>query len=278
MLVKEALKQACLKLINSSTPALDARILLCHVLNKNHEQLLISYNDEINASIELYYFELVQRRLNQEPIAYIIGKQEFYGRNFIVDKNVLIPRPETELIIDSVLENIHHNSTTIKILDLGTGSGVIAVTLAKEIAIAEIVATDICPSALNIAKLNAKKHFIEDRIIFKQSNWYENISGEKFDFIVSNPPYISYAENHLVATQTEFFEPHLALYAEDGGLYAYNKIIKNAVNYLKNDGKILLEIGFNQFDSVSNILKKNSYNKISFKKDLAGIARIIIVC
>lgn len=276
MFVKEALKQACSKLINSSTPALDARILLCHVLDKTHEQLLISYNDELNTSIQHHYFELIQRRISQEPIAYIIGKQEFYGRSFIVDKNVLIPRPETELIIDSVLENIHHDST-IKILDLGTGSGAIAVTLAKEIITAEIVATDICADALNIAKLNAKKHFAEDQITFKQSNWYENINDEKFDFIISNPPYISYSETHLVATQTELFEPHLALYAEDDGLYAYDKIIKNAIDYLKNDGKILLEIGFNQFDSVSNILKQNGYNKILLKKDLADMARIIIV-
>ncbi|RTK93352.1 MAG: peptide chain release factor N(5)-glutamine methyltransferase [Rickettsiales bacterium] len=276
MFVKEALKQACSKLINSSTPALDARILLCHVLDKTHEQLLISYNDELNTSIQRHYFELIQRRISQEPIAYIIGEQEFYGRSFIVDKNVLIPRPETELIIDSVLENIHHDST-IKILDLGTGSGAIAVTLAKEIITAEIVATDICASALNIAKLNAKKHFAENQIIFKQSNWYENINDEKFDFIISNPPYISYSDTNLVATQTELFEPHLALYAGDDGLYAYDKIIKNAIDYLKNDGKILLEIGFNQFDSVSNILKQNGYNKILLKKDLADMPRIITV-
>ena len=278
MLIKDALKQASLKLINNSNPLLDARILLMFVLKITYEQLIINYDNKLSDSILKKYHELIKRRENSEPIAYIVQKQEFYGLDFIVNHNVLIPRPETEMIIDEVLQNINiDNNSEIKILDLGTGSGAIAITLAKELKNSRIVATDICSTALQIAQLNAQKHEVEHQITFKVSDWYENIQNEKFDFIISNPPYISYQDSKLVAIQTNNFEPHLALYANDNGLYAYKKIIQYAVNYLKTDGKIILEIGFNQFYDVSAIINHNGFDKIVLKKDLANLPRIIIV-
>ena len=276
MEIKQALILAAGKCQNSSTPNLDARVILCKVLSLSYEQLLVRYDNVLSALEEKEFLRLVDRRLSMEPIAYIIGKQEFYGRDFVVDKGVLIPRPETELLVDSIIEdyNIHHLDKNIKILELGTGSGAISVSIANEILKAEIFAVDISSEALKIAQINAYNHKVNERIKFIQSDWFSNVGG-RYDYIVSNPPYIDYNEKS-VATGTRLFEPKLALYANDNGLAAYKAIINSASSYLKDGGKLLFEIGYNQRDKVLDILRECGFTDIFTKNDLAGHDRVII--
>ena len=277
MEIKQALILAAGKCQNSSTPNLDARVILCKVLSLSYEQLLVRYDNVLSALEEKEFLRLVDRRLSMEPIAYIIGKQEFYGRDFVVDKSVLIPRPETELLVDSIIEdyNIHHLDKNIKILELGTGSGAISVSIANEILRAEIFAVDISSEALKIAKINAYNHKVNEKIKFIQSDWFSNVGESRYDYIVSNPPYIDYNEKS-VATGTRLFEPKLALYANDNGLAAYKAIINSAPSYLKDGGKLLFEIGYKQRDKVLDILRECGFTDIFTKKDLAGHDRVII--
>ena len=277
MEIKQALILAAGKCQNSSTPNLDARVILCKVLSLSYEQLLVRYDNVLSALEEKEFLRLVDRRLSMEPIAYIIGKQEFYGRDFVVDKSVLIPRPETELLVDSIIEdyNIHHLDKNIKILELGTGSGAISVSIANEILGAEIFAVDISSEALKIAKINAYNHKVNEKIKFIQSDWFSNVGEGRYDYIISNPPYIDYNEKS-VATGTRLFEPKLALYANDNGLAAYKTIINSASSYLKDGGKLLFEIGYKQRDKVLDILRECGFTDIFTKKDLAGHDRVII--
>jgi release factor glutamine methyltransferase len=277
--IKQALIIAAEKCQNSSTPNLDARVILCKVLSLSYEQLLIKYNDLLSALEEEQFFSLLERRVSMEPIAYIVGKQEFYGRDFIVDKSVLIPRPETELLVDSIIEdyNARHLGNDIKILELGTGSGAISVTIANEILMADILAVDISQEALNVAKINAHKHNVSRQMKFIQSDWFSNIPECRYDYIVSNPPYIAYHEKScVVSSSTILFEPDLALYANDDGLSAYKAIINSASTYLKPGGKLFFEIGYNQRDKVLDILKEYDFTDVVTKRDMSGHNRVLI--
>lgn len=278
MQIKQALTIAAEKCKNSSTPSLDVRVILCKVLSLSQEQLLIKYNDQLSALEEEQFFILLERRVSMEPIAYIVGKQEFYGRDFVVDKSVLIPRPETELLAESIIEDYkaRHLGEDIKILELGTGSGAISVTIASEILITDILAVDISREALNLAEINAHNNRVGKQIKFIQSNWFSNIREGKYDYIVSNPPYIAYHEKSYVSPSTILFEPDLALYADDDGLAAYKAIISSASSYLKPGGKLFFEIGYNQRDKVLDILKGYGFTESVTKRDLAGHDRVII--
>ncbi len=273
MQIKQALSLAAEKCQSSSTPNLDARIILCKILSVSHEQLLIKYNYMLSELELKRFFSLIERRVAMEPIAYIVGKQEFYGKDFVVNKSVLIPRPETELLVESVIEdyNIRHSREDVKILELGTGSGAISVSIANEILMADILAVDISQEALNVAKINAHNHHVSEQIKFIQSDWFSNIVESRFHYVVSNPPYIAYHEQSDVA-----FEPELALYADDAGFAAYKAIISSASAYLKDRGKLFFEIGYKQRDKVSEILRHYGFTDIITKKDLAGHDRVIV--
>jgi release factor glutamine methyltransferase len=278
MQIKEAIKLAIEKFQNSATASLDARILLCKVLSLSYEQLLIKYNDILSENEIKQFFNFVERRAAMEPVAYIVGMQEFYGRDFIVNKNVLIPRPETELLIESLIENYnaHHLGKNIKILELGTGSGAISVSIASELRMTDILAVDISRKALDIAEINAHNHHVNKQINFIQSNWFSNVLADKFDYIISNPPYIAYNEQSDMALSTRLFEPSLALYAKDDGFASYIAIINSASSYLKDGGKIFFEIGYKQGSKVVEILKNCGFVDIVTKRDLAGHDRVII--
>ena len=278
MEIKQALILAAGKCQNSSTPNLDARVILCKVLSLSYEQLLVRYDNVLSALEEKEFLRLVDRRVSMEPIAYIMGKQEFYGRDFVVDKSVLIPRPETELLVDSIIEdyNARHLGNDIKILELGTGSGAISVTIANEILMADILAVDISQEALNVAKINAHKHNVSRQMKFIQSDWFSNIPKCRYDYIVSNPPYIAYHEKSCVSSSTILFEPDLALYANDDGLSAYKAIINSASTYLKHGGKLFFEIGYNQRDKVLDILKEYDFTDVVTKRDMSGHNRVLI--
>jgi len=278
MQIREALKKAADQLVKSATPTLDARLLLTMAISATYEQILLNYDKELDTTSEIAFFELITRRQLMEPIAYIIGKQEFYGREFVVDKNVLIPRPETELLVDIIVNdyNRHLANKSVEILELGSGSGAICISLACEIITAEITASDISDAALNVAKINAKKHNVAQQITFVKSDWYDNLPVKQYDYIVSNPPYISRTEKNQIAEETYLFEPDIALYAEEGGLSSYKAIISNAAKYLKPDGKLILEIGYLQKASIIEILQRHKFLNCTAWQDLAGYDRVII--
>ncbi|MDC0865262.1 peptide chain release factor N(5)-glutamine methyltransferase [Rickettsiaceae bacterium] len=284
MQIREALQKSKSSLTESSTPELDARLLLSKILSLTHEELLLSYQEELPDCYRESFFEYIKRRKSGEPVAYIIGKQEFYGLDFIVDKNVLIPRPETELLVDHVISDHNKNdkSKPIKILELGTGSGAISIALAKNISASKITALDISNKALCIAKKNAKLHQLERQIDFITSNWYRKLesredSFNKYDYIVSNPPYISKQDIDQMSVEAKKFEPEIALYASENGLVSYKAIISGAYRYLKQEGKLILEIGYNQKDAVVALCKKYNFQEIITKKDVAGLDRVVIV-
>ena len=278
MQIREALKHAAGKLVKSSTPSLDARLLLGTAMAATYEQILLNYDQELDVAQESCFSELVARRQLMEPIAYIIGKQEFYGRDFIVDKNVLIPRPETELLVDIVVNdyNRHLANKSVEILELGSGSGAICISLACEIMAAEITVVDISDAAINISKANAKKHGVLQQINFVKSNWYNNLLVKQYDYIVSNPPYVSRSEKDQMAEETYIFEPDLALYAADNGLSSYKEIIGSAYKYLTPNGKLILEIGYLQKKSIIEILQEHKFLNLNIYQDLAGHDRAIV--
>ncbi len=274
MKIKEALAKAIILLKNSNTPMLDARLLLGAALDMPLERLLINYDSDIKTENEQKFFNFIKRRQEFEPIAYIIGAKEFYGRDFIVNNDVLIPRPDTELLID-VMANLTLGNDSSEILELGCGSGAICVSLALEIITAQITATDISKQALEVAHQNAKKHNVSEQINFIKSDWYNNIGNAKYDYIVSNPPYIDKSEQNQMANETLLHEPELALYADKGGLAAYQTIIESACKYLKISGMLVLEIGYLQKNSIVNLLEENGFYDIQTHKDLAQHDRLI---
>lgn len=278
MNIKELLVYAVKTLEKTSNSAyLDSRLLLSHSLKISFEELILNYERIVKKEDKEIFLKLLSRRQNLEPIAYILEEQGFYKYKFYVNKNVLIPRPETELIIENFITDYkkNFNNQKIKILELGTGSGAIAVSLKKECNNLEITATDISENALNIAKKNADKNNTGD-INFIKSDWYKSIPQSKFKYIISNPPYIDIEEEDIMSIETKKYEPHLALFSEQQGILSYKEIINQASKYLDSDGKILLEIGYNQGKKVGDILKEYNFNNFRIIKDLSNHDRLII--
>lgn len=257
---------------------LKVRILLEHILNMNKYDLVINHLQEIdNYKIEEFKIGLNKIK-NNIPIQYITNNQEFMKLNFYVDENVLIPQPDTEILVEKVINYCKNNfnNSQIKILDLCTGSGAIAISLAKYIENCEITATDISYKAIQIAKLNAEKNLVHKKINFIESDMFSNIPLNKFDIIVSNPPYI---ETSVISTLDPEVqkEPHIALDGGNDGLDFYRTIINNCNNYLTDIGLLFLEIGYNQKNSVIELIKKSNYfGNIECVKDLANNNRVII--
>lgn len=212
--------------------------------------------------------EFLKQRKTHKPLAYIVGNAEFYGYLFKVNENVLVPRPETEELVSLVLKNIKAGE---KVLDIGTGSGAIAIVLKKE-SNAEITAVDVSKKALEVAKENAKN--LEANVEFVLSDLFENLNGKVFDKIVSNPPYISETEFQTLDSDVKDFEPKLALVANDNGLEIYEKIIKKAPEHLTKNGEIYFEIGHLQGKQVKKLLEKD-FENIKIYKDLEGKDRMV---
>lgn len=244
---------------------LEIKLLLRHVLSLSQSELII-YNDQVISAEELTKFnQLVEQRLSGIPIHYILGYKEFYSREFIVTKDTLIPRPETEFLIDEALKI---TKPGMRILDLGTGAGCIAITCKLEFSSLDITAIDKFPETLAVAKQNAER--LAAAVNFIQSDWYENVSGE-FDIIISNPPYIEQDDPHLTNLQ---YEPQYALTDFANGLSCYEKIIGAASTYLVSGGCIILEHGYTQKNAVVQILEDNGFENIVTIKDYANLDRI----
>jgi release factor glutamine methyltransferase len=270
--IKSVLTEAAGTLSSVSDSALlDAEVLLCHALNQPRSHLR-AWPDKPLQPEQLNAFRaLLAQRQQGMPIAYITGNREFWSRDFLVCPDVLIPRPDTELLIELSLKLIPANEP-VKIIDLGTGSGIIAITLAAERPKAQISAADFSLAALRIANLNADKHHIND-IQFYHSDWLNDVPAGKFSLIVSNPPYIAEDDCHLQQGDVRF-EPQTALSAPEQGLADIKIIADAARNYLEPGGHLLIEHGYNQPQQVQALFKDLHYDKIQTYKDLSGQPRV----
>lgn len=257
---------------NHESSSLDVDILLAHVLDKPRSFLYAWPDYEVESGDHKHFVSLVKRRIAGEPIAYLIGYKEFYGREFLVTADVLIPRPETELLIDAILEK-QGGLKRAAILDLGTGTGAIALTLKAERPTWQVSASDISNKALSIAKKNAMALDLD--VTFFESDWFQSIDEQSFDIIVSNPPYIAKDDPDL-AYHVEQYEPHEALIAEQDGFAAYDVIFEESLNYLKSGGLLIVEHGRAQAASLRERLAALPYVSIETLKDLAGHDRVTL--
>lgn len=277
-----AIQQLCSNRIPN--PRLDAEILLAYTLQIKREKLYTIIETIISEKNLIEFKELIYRRSKNEPVAYLTQSKEFMGLEFYVSPDVLIPRPETELLVEQIIlqaQKLHHSKI---MLDIGTGSGCIAIACAKYIPDLHIIATDIHPASLSIARKNAQYHQVKNKIEFYQGDLFSALSDKihlaYFDFIVSNPPYIPAPQIHELSIDIQNYEPFIALSGGQNGLDIIKKIISQAPYYLNKNGFLLLEIAYNQAKSVGELLLNNSaYNSLSMKilKDLAGFDRLIMI-
>ncbi|WP_067140025.1 peptide chain release factor N(5)-glutamine methyltransferase [Oceanivirga salmonicida] len=262
-----------LKKYNVYEASLIAELVFSKVLKIDRMMLFISYEKKINEEEKNRIREYLKKiALENMPYQYVFNEQNFYGRDFFIDKGVLIPRHDTEVLVEKVLEISKQDSL---VLDIGTGSGVIAITIAKELPKSKVLAIDISDKALEISKKNTEFLNAKNVKIVK-SNLFENIEFKEFDIIVSNPPYISNKEVEEVGLNTYIHEPHEALFANSDGLYFYYEISKNAKEYLKNGGYLAFEIGYKQKKAVNDILTEFGYVDIKNYTDLNGLDRVVI--
>ncbi len=258
---------------NAQLPPLENEILWSYLLNVSREKLYLLDRYEPTPLLLAKYRQLSQKRLRGYPIAYLIGKKSFWQSEFIVTPDVLIPRPETELLIEKILAD--NLNPSIKLLELGTGSGAIAISLAQHQPRWQITALDLSWSALQIAITNATALKIHN-IYWLQSNWFQNVNAQLFDVIVANPPYVTPNDPHLKGEIR--FEPQTALVAPQKGLASLAFIIKTAVAYLTPNGKIYLEHGYDQQEAVQTLLSKYHYTHLQTFQDLNHQARVTTAC
>lgn len=251
----------------------EARELIAFVLNQTKEWVAVNIESEVDEENYKKIVELKNERIQGTPLQYILGEQYFMGLKFLVNKDVLIPRPDTEVLVYEVLELVKKCPKKLKILDLCTGSGCIAISLAKNVKNAEIFASDISEKALAVAEKNSELNGTD--VKFMKSDMFGNIVEKDFDIIVSNPPYI--ASGDMASLSKEVLEePHSALDGGADGLDFYRNISENALNYLGKNGALALEIGYNQAEGIFDILRKFKYNNIRLVKDYSGNDRVII--
>lgn len=277
MTIREALNKGTIKLKMKEieNPKLKARLVMQFVLNQTRQYVMVYDEKKLTQVQEKKYFEAIEQLVKGIPLQHITHRQEFMKMDFYVNNKVLIPRPDTEVLVEEVIR-IAKKIKAKKILDLCTGSGAIAVSLAKYIENSQITATDISEKALEIAETNAKKHQVDKQIAFLPSNLFEELPKEKYDIIVSNPPYI---KKEVIKTLDEEVqkEPHIALDGGQDGLDFYRKIIHHSYEFLKYKGYLCLEIGYDQkIDVIELIEQEEKYIDTYGKKDLYGNDRVII--
>ena len=274
---RQAITRACLLLRRQGKEESLARFLLMYILDENSQQFTNNISEQLSKEKEELYFSLIDKHIEKNvPLSHLAGFEYFYDRKFKVTKDVLSPRMETEELIYKVIEYIKSiNKNNIKILDLCTGSGIIGITLRKELESKslEVVASDISEEALKVAKENAIMN--EAEVKFIQSDIFEDIN-EKFDIIVSNPPYIAYNDKITMEDNVLNYDPHLALFAEEDGMYFYREIVENAKEYLEEDGLVFFEIGYDQREKILKLANDNGF-KAEVYKDINGRDRMAIL-
>ena len=262
-----------LKLNNLKSYNLDSELLLSKVLNYSREKILINLNDKLEKKNFIKFKKLIFRRKNNEPIAYILKKKEFWNYTFKLNNEVLIPRPETEIIVREVL-NLTNNNSSKHILDVGTGSGCILLSILNERQKCFGTALDISKKAINVAISNAKIHHLENKIKFLNID-VDKFNHNKYDLIVSNPPYINNTDLKRLDKDVQLYEPKVALNGGIDGLRVIKKIIKKSKTLLKKNGKLIFEIGKNQMPNVTIFLKKNNFYINNIYKDIQSYPRVI---
>lgn len=257
----------------SATAHRDAELLLLHVTGLTRAALLTHPEGILTPGQHAAYQNAIIRRERAEPVQYITGTQEFFGRPFRVTPAVLIPRPETEHLVEAALA-LASPAKPLRIADVGTGSGILAITLALHLTHATIVATDISPAALSVARSNAEQHNVVNRIQFLEADLLGNAEPASYDLIVSNPPYIP--ESEVLETQVAAYEPPVALYAGSDGLTIYRRLIRVAARALAPGGHLLLEIGHGQSHAIAALLQQAALREVHFENDLQGIPRVAV--
>lgn len=263
----------------SDTPRLDVELFLQKALG-DVDRIYIHLNLNKELTNEQYeeFLVYISDRINGRPVAYIVGNREFMGLDFFVKEGVLIPRPDTETLVEEIIELCKNKNEEINIVDIGTGSGAITVSLAKYIENSRIISLDISDIPLEVGKINAVNNGVDDKIEFIKSDVFSGIKnrGEKFDIIVSNPPYIPKKDIETLHTQVKDYEPYNALEGGEDGLDFYRQITEESIQYLKQNGILAYEVGHDQAEDVSKIMKHHGYDKIYTKKDIQGIDRVVI--
>ena len=263
-----ALSWACRKI-----DAIDARMLLQHVLQVNHAYLITHPEEPVSVLQAATFSTLVLRRESGMPVAYLTGERAFYDQTFKVTPAVLVPRPETELLVDLALETMTEKDRSYRVLDLGTGSGAIAIAIAKHRPRANVVAIDLSNDALSVAQWNASR-LDANNVRLIQGSWYEPLGvDEKFDLIVSNPPYVAERDPHLQQGDLRF-EPSIALSTGENGFACLRHIIAEAPAYLIDGGRLLVEHGYDQSTICQLLMERAEFEDIKVHKDLAGIERV----
>ena len=263
-----------LKAKNIKSSNLDSELILSKVLNKTREEILINLKNIINENQEKKFLFYLSKRKNKKPISYILGFKYFWKYKFYINKSTLIPRPESEHLVEQTLKYMPRGKS-MKILDIGTGSGCLAISLLKERCNCIATAIDISKGALKVAKINAKLHHLENKIRFFNID-IDKFNSNKYDLIISNPPYINKVDLNRLEDDVKLFEPKLALYGGISGFDAIEKIINKSSKLLKCKGKLIIEIGHKQKNSAIKILNKNGFYINEICKDLSGKDRCLV--
>ena len=256
------------------TANIDAEILMAKAINKDRKYVLLNSNQQVDLEVLNFYKKLIENRSNRKPVAYLTNKKFFWNTEFYVTENTLIPRPDTELIIENAL-NLTKNKNQLSVLDIGIGSGCILLSILKERQNFYGTGIDVSKNCLNISKINAINLKVESRLKLFKSN-IDNFSLGKYDLIVSNPPYINNYKIKYLDSDVAKFEPKLALDGGLDGLSEIRKVIRKSSELIKKNGKLILEIGFDQKNKVINILKKEGFYINSIKRDIRKIERCIV--
>ena len=257
-----------------NTYKLDSELLLSKALNKRREYLFLNSKENLSNNLINNFQSLLDRRKKKEPVAYILNNKEFWKYNFYVDRNVLIPRPDTEILVEEVMK-LYSNEQKLSVLDIGTGSGCIIISILKDRPKFNGIAIDISKKAINIAKYNAKMHHLNNRIKFYKTS-VDNLFKDKYDLIVSNPPYISRLKLKYLEKDIFGFEPIQALEGGTNGFNVFSKIVKKSSKLLKKGGKLVLEIGFDQKLEMLRLVKKHNFFVNKIVKDYGGRDRCLV--
>ena len=281
MTLEEAVRRGEARLAGGPHPERarrDAETLLLHVIRRERAALLGRRKEHLGEPEEEQYSVIVDRRFSGEPIQYILGETEFYGLPFTVTPAVLIPRPETEHLVEKALELSATLCPHPRILDIGTGSGALAVTLAHLLPTAQVTAIDLSRDALAVAQRNAEGNGVADRVRFLHGDLLGPVEGERFELVVSNPPYVPEADRLSLAVEVREHEPEMALFAGEDGLAIYRRLIPAAHVALEPGGWLLMEIGYGQSEAIAALLAASGFEQIGFTPDLQGIPRVASAC
>jgi len=276
--LKIILKNAASQLQESGniSPRLDAEVIMAFLLQKDRSYLFMYPEKEILPSVYEAYLSLIEARKNGVPVPYIVNNQEFMNLDFFVNESVLIPRPDTEILVESVIKTLRGKKTNTRILDLGCGSGAISISLAFYIPFTEISGVDICDKAIRVSQKNALRHGVSARVSFHLGDLFEPVKEKKYHVIVSNPPYIPSKDINTLQIEVSKYEPRNALDGGSDGLVFYRRIISDAPKYIEDGGNLFLEIGHDQASAICALLtKREAYSDVEVIKDLAGRDRVV---